>query len=156
MPVVKALVQRVNRALVTVEGQVAGQIGNGLLVLVGVAENDSDKDISYLADKIVNLRIFSDAAGKFNLSVVDSGGSILMVSQFTLLADTRKGRRPSFTAAASPDNAIALFNRLIEAARQMGVKVETGKFQEHMLVELVNDGPVTIMIDSTDRLRPRS
>ncbi len=156
MPVVKALVQRVNRALVTVGGQVAGQIGNGLLVLVGVAENDSDKDISYLADKIVNLRIFSDAAGKFNLSVVDSGGSILMVSQFTLLADTRKGRRPSFTAAASPDNAIALFNRLIEAARQMGVKVETGKFQEHMLVELVNDGPVTIMIDSTDRLRPRS
>jgi D-aminoacyl-tRNA deacylase len=153
---VKALIQRVNRASVNVDNQLVGEIGDGLLVLVGVARGDSDTDIAYMAEKIVNLRIFSDGEGKFNLSVINTGGSILMVSQFTLLADIRKGRRPSFTDAAAPDVALDLFNRLVESVRLLGVRVETGRFQEHMLVELVNDGPVTIMIDSIDRLRPRS
>ncbi|OGO14434.1 MAG: D-tyrosyl-tRNA(Tyr) deacylase [Chloroflexi bacterium RBG_16_48_7] len=151
----KALIQRVNRASVTVDGEIIGRIDNGLLVLVGIAGEDTDKDIAYLTDKIVNLRIFSDVDGKFNLSVIDAGGSILMVSQFTLLADTRKGRRPGFSGAAAPEKAVVLFNDLVAAVKRSGIKVETGRFQEHMVVELVNDGPVTIMIDSADRLRPR-
>ncbi len=155
MLVVKALIQRVNRAVVTVDGEITGQIEKGLLVLVGIAGEDTDKDIAYLTDKIVNLRVFSDADGKFNLSVIDIEGSVLMVSQFTLLADTRKGRRPSFIGAAAPEKAVVLFKQLVEDIKRSGINVETGRFQEHMIVELVNDGPVTIMIDSAERLRPR-
>jgi D-aminoacyl-tRNA deacylase len=152
----KALIQRVSRAKVTVEGEVIGSIGGGLVVLVGVAAGDEKADTDYLVNKTVNLRIFADADSKFNLSLLDVKGSLLLVSQFTLMADTRKGRRPSFTDAAPPDIAEAMFNEFVEEAKKTGIRVETGKFQAHMYVELVNDGPVTIMLDSNDRLRPRS
>jgi D-tyrosyl-tRNA(Tyr) deacylase len=148
---VKTLIQRVDMASVLVNAEKVGKIDKGLLVLVGVATDDTEKDILYLAEKIVNLRIFSDKKGKFNLSVKDIGGEILLVSQFTLFADTRKGRRPSFTNAAPPDKAEALFNRLVNSFNEYGVKIQTGKFQQHMLVEIVNNGPVTIMLDSQDK-----
>jgi D-tyrosyl-tRNA(Tyr) deacylase len=144
----KALLQRVTRASVTVDGEKVSQIGQGLVALVGVAQGDSERDAQYLADKTVNLRIFSDEAGKFNLSLLDIRGELLAVSQFTLLADTRKGRRPSFTQAALPGEAEALFNSFVEVARASGLKVSTGRFQQHMLVEIHNDGPVTILLDS--------
>ncbi len=147
----KALIQRVIKASVSVEGQIVGEIGPGLTVLVGVAVGDSEKDACYLAQKGIGLRIFTDGDGKFNLSVFDVGGSILAVSQFTLLADSRKGRRPSFTDAAPPDLAEKLFNLFVEECRRSGLKVETGRFQTHMLVEIHNDGPVTIMLDSRDK-----
>jgi len=152
----KAVIQRVTKALVTVEGEVIGKIGRGLVVLVGVAQGDTDEDMSYLSEKTVNLRIFSDAEGKFNLSAIDVHGEILLVSQFTLLASTRKGRRPGFTDAAAPDVAQELFNRFVEKVRATGLTVATGRFQAHMLVELVNDGPVTIIIDSRERLESRN
>lgn len=148
----KALVQRVSQASVTVDGKVVGKIGRGLVVLVGVAAEDTEKDVSYLADKVAQLRIFADDAGKFNISALDSGGEMLLISQFTLLADTRKGRRPSFIEAAPPQQAESLFNLFVERMRSTGLKVETGRFQQHMLVEIHNDGPVTIMLDSREKL----
>jgi len=149
---VKALVQRVTGASVSVGGEVVGSIGRGLVVLVGVAGGDSDKDIQYLAQKMVNLRIFADKADKFNLSALDIKGELLLVSQFTLLADTRKGRRPSFTDAAPPPQAEELFRRLVEQVKASGLKVATGRFQQYMQLEIHNDGPVTIMLDSKDKV----
>jgi D-aminoacyl-tRNA deacylase len=152
----KALVQRVTRASVSVEGKVVGKIGPGLVVFIGVANGDSTEDIQYLTRKIVELRIFDDADGKFNLSALDVKGELLLVSQFTLLATTRKGRRPGFTDAAAPEIAETLFNQFVEQVRARGLKVETGRFQTHMLVEINNDGPVTIFIDSRERLNSRA
>jgi len=134
-----------------VDGEVVGRTGLGLVGLVGVAQGDSEEDARYLVEKTVNLRIFPDEAGKFNRSLVDVGGELLLVSQFTLIADTRKGRRPSFIEAAGPAEAEALFNRFVDLARATGLKVETGRFQQHMLVEIHNDGPVTILLDSKAR-----
>ena len=128
-----------------------GRIGLGLVGLVGVAQGDTEEDARYLVEKTVNLRIFPDEAGKFNRSLVDVGGGLLLVSQFTLISDTRKGRRPSFIEAAGPAEAEALFNRFVDLARATGLKVETGRFQQHMLVEIHNDGPVTILLDSKAR-----
>jgi D-aminoacyl-tRNA deacylase len=147
----KAVLQRVKKASVTVDGNVVGSAGPGLVILVGVANGDSEKDAQYLALKSVGLRIFADAEGKFNLSAIDVKADLLLVSQFTLLADTRKGRRPSFVEAASPDIARRLFDEFVSIARQSGLNVETGRFQEHMLVEIHNDGPVTIVMDSRDK-----
>ncbi|MDD5093743.1 MAG: D-aminoacyl-tRNA deacylase [Dehalococcoidia bacterium] len=151
----RALLQRVSQASVSVEGKTVGRIGPGLVVLVGVESEDTEDEAQYLTDKITTLRIFNDAEGKFNLSVQDTGGEILVVSQFTLCADTRKGRRPSFTDAAPPDKAEPLLRTFVELLRSAGIKVETGQFQAHMLVEIHNDGPVTIPLDSQNRLRPR-
>jgi len=149
---VKALLQRVTGASVSVGGEVVGSIGRGLVVLVGVAGGDSDKDIQYLAQKIVNLRIFADKEEKFNLSALDIGAELLLVSQFTLLADTRKGRRPGFTDAAPPPQAEALFQQFVDAVKASGLKVATGRFQQYMQLEIHNDGPVTIMLDSKDKV----
>ena len=148
----KALLQRVISAAVTVEGRVTGQIGQGFLILLGVAVDDSEKDADYLAEKVVNLRIFSDDNGKFNLSALQIGAGLLVISQFTLMADTRKGRRPSFTAAAPPELAETLYKYFVRRISETGLKVETGIFGAHMLVSIVNDGPVTIMLDSKDKL----
>jgi len=148
---VKALLQRVTSASVSVGGEVVGSIGLGLVVLVGVASGDSDKDIQYLAQKIVNLRIFADKEEKFNLSALDIGAELLLVSQFTLLADTRKGRRPGFTDAAPPPQAEVLFQQFVDAVKASGLKVATGRFQQYMQLEIHNDGPVTIMLDSRDK-----
>lgn len=147
----KALLQRVSAASVSVAGEVVGRIGRGLVVFVGVANGDTEKDAQYLAQRTVNLRIFSDQAGRFNLSALDIQGELLLVSQFTLLADTRKGRRPSFTDAAPPAQAEELFQQFVEQARATGLKVETGRFQQYMQVEIHNDGPVTIMLDSREK-----
>ena len=147
----KALVQRVTKASVSVGGEVVGEIDRGLVVLVGVARGDAERDAIYLADKIVNLRIFADEASKFNLSALEIGGEILIISQFTLLADTRKGRRPSFEEAAPPEQAETLVNFFVGRVRESRLKVETGRFQQHMLVEIHNDGPVTIALDSKDK-----
>lgn len=144
----RAVIQRVSRASVTVEGRVAGEIGAGLLVLLGVGKTDNPESASYLAEKIANLRIFSDEAGKMNLSVLDAGGAVLVVSQFTLYGDTRGGRRPSYILAAPPEEANRLYQEFVRSLRALGVRVETGVFQAHMQVELVNDGPVTILLDS--------
>jgi len=147
----KALVQRVTKASVSVGGEVVGEIGRGLVVLVGIARGDAERDAVYLADKIVNLRIFADEASKFNLSALETRGEILIISQFTLLADTRKGRRPSFEEAAPPEQAEALVSFFVDRVRAAGLKVETGRFQQHMLVEICNDGPVTIALDSKEK-----
>lgn len=147
----KALLQRVVKSSVSVDGQVTGSIAAGLLVLLGVADTDGEKDAEYLADKIPNLRIFSDEGSKFNLSALQVNGELLVISQFTLLADTRKGRRPSFSSAALPQKAETLYQYFIARLRQTGLKVETGKFAAHMVVEILNDGPVTVMLDSADR-----
>ena len=147
----KALLQRVTRASVSVAGEVVGGIGQGLVIFVGVASGDTEKDVNYLAQKIVNLRIFADDEGRFNLSALDIKGELLVVSQFTLLADTRKGRRPSFVEAAPPAQAEELFERFVEQARATGLKVETGRFQQYMQVEKHNDGPVTILLDSREK-----
>ena len=144
----RAVIQRVNCASVTVDGRVAGEIGAGLLVLLGVGRLDNPESASYLAEKITNLRIFSDEAGKMNLSLLDSGGAVLVVSQFTLYGDTRGGRRPSYIQAAPPEEANRLYEEFVRSMRALGVTVETGVFQAHMQVELVNDGPVTILVDS--------
>jgi D-aminoacyl-tRNA deacylase len=148
----KALLQRVTRASVTVDQQVVGSIASGLVVLVGIAAGDSLKDIQYLAQKTLGLRIFSDAEGKFNLSIQDVRGELLVISQFTLLADSRKGRRPSFIEAAPPTQAEEFFNIFLQEMRNSGLKIESGRFQTHMNVEIHNDGPVTIMLDSRDKL----
>jgi len=146
----KLLLQRVVQASVSVGGDEVAQIGRGLVCLVGVAQGDTEDDARYLVDKTINLRIFSDEAGKLNLSLLDVNGQILAVSQFTLLADTRKGRRPSFIQAALPVDAEVLFNRFVELAKATGLRVETGCFQQHMLVRIHNDGPVTVLLDSRD------
>ena len=146
--IVRAVVQRVTSASVTVDGRVAGEIGAGLLVLLGVSRTDNPESATYLAEKIANLRIFSDEAGKMNLSLVDISGSALVVSQFTLYGDTRGGRRPSFIQAAPPEEASRPYDEFVRSMRALGVAVETGVFQAHMRVELVNDGPVTILLDS--------
>ena len=147
----KALLQRVTKASVSVAGEVVGRIGQGLVVLLGIANGDTEKDAQYLAQKTVNLRIFSDEVGRFNLSAVDIKGELLVISQFTLLADTKKGRRPSFAEAASPTQAKELFDYFVEQARATGLKVETGRFQQYMQVEIHNDGPVTILLDSREK-----
>ena len=144
----KALLQRVTRASVSIEGQTIAQIGPGLVALVGVAQGDTERDVRYLVEKSVNLRIFSDENGKFNLSLLDTRGELLAVSQFTLLADTRKGRRPSFVEAAPPGEAKTLFDTFVETAKAAGIRVASGLFQQHMMVEIYNDGPVTILLDS--------
>ena len=144
----RAVVQRVSRAKVTVADELIGAIGGGLLVLLGVSADDSEPDADYLLDKIVNLRIFEDAASKMNLSILDADGAILVVSQFTLYGDTRRGRRPSFIKAAPPERANQLYDYLVARARGLVRQVETGRFQAMMNVELVNDGPVTIILDS--------
>ncbi|MCD2434829.1 D-tyrosyl-tRNA(Tyr) deacylase [Acidaminococcus sp. NSJ-142] len=144
----RAVVQRVTRASVTVEGREIGAIGPGLMVLLGVEKEDTEKDAAYLAEKITGLRIFEDENDKMNLSLLQSGGSLLLVSQFTLLGDVRHGRRPSFTQAALPDAARELYEKTAELIRSQGVTVATGQFQAHMQVELVNDGPVTLLLDS--------
>lgn len=144
----RAVIQRVTRASVSVEGKVAGEIGAGLLVLLGVSRTDNPESASYLAEKIANLRIFSDEAGKMNLSLLDIGGSALVVSQFTLYGDTRGGRRPSYVQAAPPEEAKRLYEEFVGSMRALGLTVETGVFQAHMQVELANDGPVTILVDS--------
>jgi D-tyrosyl-tRNA(Tyr) deacylase len=151
----KALLQRVTTAQVTVEGKIVGKIGHGLVVFVGIANEDTAEDLDYLVRKIVELRIFEDTEGKFNLSLLDVSGELLLVSQFTLLANTRRGRRPGFTDAAPPDIAETLFNQFVEQVRATGLKVETGRFQTHMHVEINNDGPVTIIIDSRERMNSR-
>ena len=149
----KALLQRVTGARVSIAGEEVGRIGWGLVVFVGVADGDTEKDVAYLVQKTAGLRIFADEAGKFNLSALDIGGELLLVSQFTLLADTRKGRRPSFTGAAPPVRAEELFWRFVEQAGATGLKVATGRFGQYMQVEIHNDGPVTILLDSRDKSR---
>jgi D-tyrosyl-tRNA(Tyr) deacylase len=144
----RAVVQRVSRAKVTVEGRPSGEIGLGLLVLLGVGREDTEADASYLAEKIAGLRIFEDADGKMNRSVQDAGGSVLAVSQFTLYGDVRRGKRPSFDAAAPPDEARRLYEFFVKRIKALGLRCETGRFQEMMQVELVNEGPVTILLDS--------
>lgn len=144
----RAVVQRVTSSSVTVEGETTGKIDKGLMVLLGVADGDTDKDVTYMVDKIVNLRIFEDENDKMNLSLQDIGGSLLVVSQFTLLGDCRKGRRPSFIEAARPEIADNLYQKFVDKARSMGIRTETGRFKTHMMVELINDGPVTILVDS--------
>ncbi len=144
----RAVIQRVSRASVSVDGRIAGEIGAGLLVLLGVGRTDNGESAAHLAEKIVNLRIFPDDAGKMNLSLLDIGGSALIVSQFTLYGDTRGGRRPSYIQAAPPEEANRIYEEFVRSLRALGVRVETGVFQKHMQVELVNDGPVTILFDS--------
>ena len=147
----KALLQRVTEASVSIGGEVVGRIGQGLVVFVGVADGDTAKDAQYLAEKTVNLRIFADDTGKFNLSALDIKGELLVISQFTLLADTKKGRRPSFLEAASPAQAEELFDCFLVQAHASGLKVETGRFQQYMQVEIHDDGPVTILLDSREK-----
>ena len=144
----RAVVQRVRRASVKVAGAVVGEIGPGLLVLLGVAQDDTDADAAYLADKVAGLRIFEDGEGKMNLAAAEVGGAVLAVSQFTLLGDVRRGKRPSFDAAARPQQARHLYECFVENVRAAGLPCQTGRFQEMMEVELVNDGPVTILLDS--------
>jgi D-tyrosyl-tRNA(Tyr) deacylase len=151
----RVLIQRVSEARVVVEGKETGRIGRGLLVLVGAGKGDTGDDVRRLAEKTVNLRIFEDEAGKMNLSLLDVGGEVLAVSQFTLYADCRKGRRPSFTGAAPPEEGEQLYLEYVKAVEEYGVKVATGVFGAHMQVELVNDGPVTIWLDSGELARPR-
>ncbi len=151
----RALIQRVTSASVTIDDTEVGHIGPGLVALLGVAEGDDEADARYLVDKIVNMRIFADEQGRFNLSALDTGGDLLVVSQFTLHADTRRGRRPDFTAAADPETANRLYEQSVQMFRDTGLKVATGEFQAYMQVSLQNDGPVTIMVDSADRGRPR-
>lgn len=144
----RAVVQRATRAEVRVDGAVMGRIGEGLCVLVAVGNADADADAEALASKVVGLRVFEDESGKMNRDVLETGGAVLAVSQFTLFGDVRKGRRPSFGDAMEPDGANALFERFCSACRALGVRVETGRFRAHMEVELTNDGPVTILIDT--------
>lgn len=146
--VMRAVVQRVIRASVRVGDEITGEIENGLLVLLGVAQEDTEADADYLAEKIAGLRIFEDGAGKMNLSVVDAGGAVLAVSQFTLFGDVRRGKRPSFDAAARPERARELYDYFVERVRKAGLRCEVGRFQAMMEVELVNSGPVTILLDS--------
>ena len=147
----RAVIQRVEKASVSVEGEIRGQVGAGFLVLIGVEEGDGDADFKYIADKVPNLRVFEDEQGKMNRSLLDVGGEVLAVSQFTLLGDARGGRRPSFITAARPETADPMYERLVADWRARGIRVETGVFGAHMKVSLVNDGPVTILLDSRRR-----
>ena len=151
----RALIQRVARASVLVNGVEAGAIGKGLAILVGVSRDDAEEDVRYLVEKVVNLRIFPDEESRFNRSALDTGAELLVISQFTLYADTRKGRRPDFARAAQPQEAERLYEKAVELFRESGLRVETGRFREHMLVDIQNDGPVTLMIDSADRFLSR-
>ena len=151
----RALVQRVASASVEIDGEQTSSIGPGLVVLLGVAEGDEESDAKYLVEKTVNLRIFADDNNRFNRSALDTGAELLVVSQFTLYADTRKGRRPDFTSAAPPEQAERLYEHAVRLFEGAGLKVATGRFQAYMQVHLQNDGPVTLMLDSADRQRPR-
>jgi D-tyrosyl-tRNA(Tyr) deacylase len=142
----RALLQRVTEARVTVDGVITGEIGAGLLVFLGVSKLDTEADAEFVAQKVLNLRIFSDDEGKMNRSILDSGGALLVVSQFTLYGDCRKGRRPSFDDAAPPEQARALYEHFVAIARRSDLKIETGVFQAHMKVSLINDGPVTLIV----------
>lgn len=144
----RSVVQRVKRAKVTVDEEIIGSIGYGMLLLLSVEDNDDEKDLEYICDKVINLRIFEDDDGKMNKSLIDVNGSILVVSQFTLHGDARKGRRPSFISAARPEKAIPLYEKFIQNMKNQGIKTNTGKFGADMQVELLNDGPVTILLDS--------
>ena len=144
----RAVVQRVKQSSVKAGNEIVGQIGRGLLVLLGVAKDDTAKDADYLVNKIINLRIFEDQDGKMNRSLLETGGELLAVSQFTLLADCRKGRRPSFVEAAQPQKATDLYTKFVDLVREKGVKVQTGRFRAMMEVALINDGPVTVIIES--------
>jgi len=148
----KVLLQRVTGASVSIDGKVVGEIGQGLVVLIGIATKDTEEDAQYLAQKVVNLRIFADERGKFNLSALDVSGELLLVSEFTLMANTRKGRRPSFAEAAPPDQAKELFEYFVEQTWTTGLKVATGRFQAYMQVEIYNDGPVTVLLDSREEV----
>jgi len=150
----RAVVQRVKKSSVTVGHKKVGEIGSGLLVLLGVAKTDKTGDADYLADKIANLRIFEDDGGKMNRSLIETGGGMLVVSQFTLLGDCRKGRRPSFILAAEPDEADKLYNRFVDKVREKGIFVQTGRFRAMMDVLLVNDGPVTLIVESKPNPKP--
>ena len=145
----RVVVQRVTEAAVTVDGHKVGAIGPGLLVLLGIEENDGPEDAAYIVDKVANLRIFPDENSRMNRSILESGGEILIISQFTLHGDCRRGRRPSFTAAAKPEKAVPLYESVVEQLRAQGPRVETGVFGAHMMVSLINDGPVTILLDSS-------
>lgn len=151
----RALVQRVTEASVSVDDEIVGAIGPGLVVLLGVSKDDDEVDAKYLVEKVSNLRIFADDDNRFNLSSLDIGAGLLMVSQFTLYADTRKGRRPDFNQAAGADDAKRLYEHTVQLFQETGLTVATGRFQEHMLITLQNDGPVTFMLDSSDRQQPR-
>ena len=151
----RALMQRVSHASVSVDGATLGSIGAGLVLLIGICRDDDMDDADYIVGKAVNLRIFSDEQGKFDRSALDIGAELLVISQFTLYADTRRGRRPSFSEAAHPEYAADLFQRTLERFEQTGLRVQTGMFQAHMAVSIHNDGPVTIMLDSADRHRAR-
>ena len=151
----RALIQRVTKASVLVGNETAGEIGVGLVILLGVSKEDDETDAKYLVDKISNLRIFPDNENRFNRSALDVGAEFLVVSQFTLYADTRKGRRPDFNQAAGPEEAKHLYEHAVQLFRDAGLTVATGRFQEHMQVTLEDDGPVTLMLDSADRQRPR-
>ncbi len=151
----KAVIQRVNQASVEVDGKVVGEIGTGLVVLLGIAVDDEQADADYLADKIIRMRIFGDDEGKMNLSLMEVGGEILVISQFTLYASTRKGRRPSFTHAAPPETAIPLYEYFIQQIEAQGISVARGIFGAMMLVKIFNDGPVTIILESQDRFKSR-
>jgi D-tyrosyl-tRNA(Tyr) deacylase len=144
----RAVIQRVSRASVRVEDRTVGRIEKGLLVFLGVGRDDTEDDIAWVVDKLVNLRIFPDDCGKMNLSVSDTGGAVLLISQFTLFGDCRKGRRPDFTAAGSPDTARGLYEKTIAAIAERGVPVQTGIFAAHMHIDSLNDGPVTLILDS--------
>ncbi len=151
----KAVLQRVRRGRVSVDGDTIATIERGMVILIGIGKADTASEAEWLAEKCAVLRVFEDEQGKTNLSVQDVGGEMLVVSQFTLYADTRKGRRPSFTDAAPPEEAEPLVDTFVQFLRAAGLKAETGRFQQHMLVEIHNDGPVTILIDSEERLKPR-
>jgi len=144
----RAVVQRVSQAKVTVDGEIEGKNEKGIVVLLGIGQDDTEKDIQYLSDKIVNLRIFDDENGKMNISLLDVKGELLIVSQFTLYGDCRKGKRPSYDKAARPEKAEVLYDKFVEACKKYDIKVETGKFQAMMMVEIHNDGPVTLLLDS--------
>ena len=145
----RAVVQRVTSASVTVDSEVVGKIDHGFVVLLGVSDSDNNIDLDYIANKLIGLRVFEDSDGKMNLSIAEVGGSMLIISQFTLFGDCRKGRRPSFVTAARPEQAIPHYEGLVERIRESGIPVETGRFQAHMDVQLTNDGPVTLLLDST-------
>lgn len=148
----KALIQRITQAKVEIDNKIVGEIGPGFLILLGVGQNDTERDIDYLVNKIINLRVFADEKNKFNLSIKDIKGSLLIVSQFTLFADTKKGNRPGFTNAAPPAAAVNLYNKFVEKCKATGLNTQTGLFATHMQISLVNDGPVTIMLDSKEKL----
>jgi len=149
----RALIQRVQQGSVTVDDKIIGQIKTGLVILLGVKDGDTEAAAEYLANKIVNLRIFQDANGKFNRSALDVGAELLAISQFTLYADTTRGRRPGFSEAARPEVSIPLYEKFVDFLKESGLNVETGEFGAHMIVEIINDGPVTIMLDSEDKLK---